>query len=159
MKSWSDKILPVGIYLLLLFPLSVQAGTSVIAGHFKGNGQAAKLTHAITLKGDPYEGKKTVHIFLSEKDPGTGANASLRLSAGELGSGLELTITEDGKLIGTQVYHTSHDKKPFSSIGKMTLTEFKKDGSFVQGKLSTAGEKEFFGQKWEVELSFKAKRI
>jgi hypothetical protein len=36
------------------------------------------------------------------------------------------------------------------------MSHFKLEGGKIQGKLSSGGERETFGQKWEVDLQFHA---
>jgi hypothetical protein len=37
------------------------------------------------------------------------------------------------------------------------LSDFKIENGQIQGKISTGGQKETFGQTWEVDLAFKTK--
>ncbi len=158
MNRLLHRTLPLFAVILFIAPLSAQGDSTAISGSFKGNGQDAKLAHAVAFKGDPYDGKATIEVILSEKAPSSDSSTG-QMMTGKLGNCLILKITDDGKLIGTQVYHLTHDKKPFSSIGEIKLTEVKKSDTSIQGKLSTSGEKKFFSQLWQIELSFKAKRI
>ena len=39
----------------------------------------------------------------------------------------------------------------------MKMSDFKLEKGKIQGKLSTGGEKDAFGDKWEVDIKFEAK--
>ncbi len=45
----------------------------------------------------------------------------------------------------------------FSSIGNLTLSDFKNANGKISGKLATDGEVKTFGQTWEVKLQFNTK--
>jgi hypothetical protein len=55
------------------------------------------------------------------------------------------------------VAHEAHQKKPFSSAGSVKISGFKIESGQIRGKISTSGQKETFGQTWEVDLTFKTK--
>ena len=52
--------------------------------------------------------------------------------------------------------HSAHQKQGFSSIGSIEATEFTYADGKVEGELSTNGEVDTFGEKWEVKLKFVA---
>ena len=52
--------------------------------------------------------------------------------------------------------HAAHAKKPFSSLGSMHLNDFELTAGSIQGTLTSDGEQDAFGQKWEVDLKFMA---
>ena len=68
-----------------------------------------------------------------------------------------ITIYPEGKIVGCEVAHSAHNKRPFSSVGTIQLTDFKNAGGELQGKLSTGGVSEFFKKTWEVDLTFHTK--
>jgi hypothetical protein len=59
--------------------------------------------------------------------------------------------------VGCDVAHEAHQKKPFSSEDSVKMSDFKIENGQIQGKISTGGQKETFGQTWEVDLTFKTK--
>jgi hypothetical protein len=59
--------------------------------------------------------------------------------------------------VGCDVAHAAHQKKPFRSAGSVKMSDFKIEDSQIQRKISTGGQKETFGQTWEVDLTFKTK--
>ena len=54
------------------------------------------------------------------------------------------------------MYHTAHKHQGFSSVGRIKTTDFKIEGGNVSGHVTTGGEDEFFGDKWEIDLTFAA---
>lgn len=141
----------------ILFGGSLKATDSSVTGSFKGNGQDAKLAFATARKGDPFSGKATTEVILSEKDPSSSAKPSMDAMFGKLGSALALTITSDGDLIGAQIIHSALKHPNFSSIGPIKLDNYKLEQGVIQGHAATTGESEFFGDKWSLDLTFKAK--
>ncbi len=128
-----------------------------VSGVFKGNGQEAKLAYVSTVKGGPLADKPTIIIVFTEKDPSEAKKPQVTAAFGKLGSALIITVYPDGQIVGCQVAHAAHQKGTFNSIGTIKMSDFKLEGGKIQGKLSTGGEAETFGQKWEVDLKFQAK--
>jgi hypothetical protein len=128
-----------------------------ISGVFKGNGKEAKLAYVTTLKGEPFADKPTIVLIFSEKDPSKDKKPDFNAVFGKHGSALIIKIYEDGKIVGCQVVHTALKQSGFSSVGTIKMSDFKLENGKIQGKLSTGGEDEFFGDKWEVNLKFQAK--
>jgi len=128
-----------------------------VSGVFKGNGQEAKLAYVSASKGEPFADKPTIVIVFTEKDHSKDKKPRTGAMFGKYGSALIITVYEDGKIVGCQVAHAAHQKGTFNSIGTIKMSDFKLEGGKIQGKLSTGGEAETFGQKWEVDLKFQAK--
>jgi hypothetical protein len=128
-----------------------------VSGVFKGNGQEAKLAYVSTAKGEPLADKPTIIIIFTEKNHSEAKKPQVMAGFGKFGSALIVTVYQDGQIVGCQVAHAAHQKGAFNSIGTMKMTDFKLEGGKIQGKLSSGGETETFGQKWEVDLKFQAK--
>jgi len=153
-KSYFSALL--GVALLVLIPAVSHAAGGSVTGKFVGNGQEAKLAYAKAMKGDPWEGKPTTVIVLSEKEMTAGSSPDFDAGFGKFGSALVVTVDSQNDIISTQIYHTAHKKKGFSSVGRMKLEGYKVEGGMVSGKLTTNGEQDFFDDKWLVDLSFQA---
>ena len=125
-----------------------------VSGVFKGNGQDAKLAYVSTSKGESFSDKPTIVMVFTEKDHSKDKDPRTNAIFGKHGCALVITIHEDGKIVGCQVVHTAHKKSGFSSIGVMKMSDFKLENGKLQGKLSTGGEDDFFGDKWEVDIKF-----
>jgi len=132
------------------------ADDSPVSGTFKGNGKEAKLAYVTTSKGEPFADKATIVMVFAEKDPSKDKKPSIGALFGKYGSALIITIHEDGKIVGCQVAHTAHKKSGFSSVGTIKMSNFKLENGKMQGKLSTGGETETFGEKWDVDIKFEA---
>ena len=149
----------MSLALTLLSVLAVTAavcGDEAVSGTFKGNGKPAKLAFASARQGETFADKPTFVIVLTEKDHSKEKRPDFKAGFGDFGSALILTLHPDGKIVGCEVAHAAHDKKPFSSVGKIECTEFKVADGDVTGKVTTKGEVKTFGQTWEVDLTFRA---
>ena len=155
MKTTLLSFIPVVLCLLgMASPLRAEPG---VTGTFTGDGKPAKLAFVSASKGEPFSGKDTVKVVLSEKDQSKSKRPEFDAVFGKLGSALVLTINTEGAIIGCEVAHSAHKKTPFSSVGKIKATDFKWADGTVQAKVSTGGDGEFFGQTWNVDLKFEAK--
>ena len=128
-----------------------------VSGVYKGNGKEAKLAYVSTSKGEPLADKPTIVLVFTEKDHSKDKNPRTGAMFGKYGCALIITIYEDGNIVGCQVEHSGLKKSGFSSIGEMKMSDFKLEKGKIQGKLSTGGEKDAFGDKWEVDIKFEAK--
>jgi hypothetical protein len=127
-----------------------------VSGVFKGNGQGAKLAYVSTSKGKPFADKPTTVVVFSEQDHSKDKIPPVGAAFGKYGSALVITVFEDGKIVGCEVAHSAHKKSGFSAIGDLKMSDFKLDCGKMRGKLSTGGEVETFGEKWEVDIKFQA---
>jgi hypothetical protein len=149
----------------LLLTLGVLAGASSlsagdeepVSGIFKGNGKEAKLAYVSTRKGEPFADKPTTIITFTEKDHSKEKKPDIKAGFGDFGSALIITVNNEGKIIGCVVAHAAHDKKGFSSVGDIKMTDFKVEDGMIRGKIATDGEQKTFGQTWEVNIKFQAK--
>ena len=128
-----------------------------VSGVYKANGQEATLAYVSASKGDPPGDKPTIVLVFTEKDQTKDKNPRFNAMFGKLGSALIITIYEDGKVVGCQVAHAALKNSGLNAIGDIKMSDFKLENGKIQGKLSTGGEDEFFGDKWEVDLKFHAK--
>jgi hypothetical protein len=127
-----------------------------VSGKFTGNGKEAKLAFATAFKSDT--DKDRIVLLFTEKDPSREKNPRVKAVFGDLGSALIITVTPEGKVVGCEVAHAAHKKGMFNDIGTLTTTDFKIADGKVTGGLTTDGEKETFGEKWEVKLTFAVKK-
>ena len=128
-----------------------------VAGLFRGNGTEAKLVFVSAHKGEPNNDRPTIVLIFTEKDHSKETKPRVKAFFGDFGSALLITVTHDGTVIGCDVAHSAHKKSGFSDIGRMKTTDFKLADSKVTGTLTTDGEVDTFGEKWEVKLRFEAK--
>jgi hypothetical protein len=128
-----------------------------VSGVFKGNGKEAKLAFASAHKGEPFADKPTTVLVFTEKDHSKDKKPEIKAGFGDFGSALIFTIDDEGKIVGCVIAHKAHKKSGFSSVGNSTLSDFKRDGGKIQGKISTKGEQEFFGDTWEINLKFQVR--
>lgn len=137
---------------LLMAASVATAADPAVTGTFMGNGKDGKLAFAIAKKSEPFSGKETVEVTLTEKD--TGGNP-FKAVFGEFGSALVLKIDSAGDIIGCQVVHSAHQKQGFSSLGRIKAENYKLDQGVISARVTTGGEVDTFGEKWAVDLTFK----
>ena len=128
-----------------------------VSGVFKGDGKEAKLAFISASKGEPHADKPTFVIVMTEKDHSKEKKPWIKAGFGHYGSALILTIHPDGKIVGFEVAHTAHRKGTFSSLGNVTMSDFKNADGRLSGKIATNGEMKTFGQTWEVNIKFNVK--
>lgn len=157
MSARSLLLSALSLYACISIAGTISAQGQAIKGSFTGNGTPAKLAYISASKGEPFSGKPTIQIIMTEKDHSKARNPSIKAGFGDFGSALIITVHPDGKIIGCEVAHEAHPRKPFSSIGKIKTADFKMADGMITSKLSTEGEQDFFKQKWEVNLSFQVK--
>jgi hypothetical protein len=125
-----------------------------VSGVFKGNGKEANLAYASAHWREPFSDKTSIELVFTEKDQSKSKKPEMDAMFGKLGSALIISVHEDGSIFGCQVVHSAHQKQGFSSIGNIEMTEFTYSEGKVEGELSTNGEVDTFGEKWEVKLKF-----
>jgi hypothetical protein len=128
-----------------------------VSGKFIGNGKEAKLEFVSAQKGEPYLDKPTIKLIFTEKDHAKDKRPHIMAGFGDYGSALIITVKEDGKIIGCVVAHSAHEKKGFSSLGDIAMSDYKAADGKVTGKIKTDGVVDTFGEKWQVDIRFEAK--
>lgn len=123
-----------------------------VSGQFTGNGKEAKLAYA-TAFDDPDKKGQIVLVF-TEQDHSKAKNPRVKACFGDFGAALVVTVTAEGKVIGCEASHPAFKKGGFSSAGTLKASDFKIADGKVTGTLSTGGESESFGDKWEVKVTF-----
>ena len=127
-----------------------------VSGTYTGNGKPANLVYASTEKSDFKEG--SIVIIFTEKDHSKAKNPRIKAGFGDFGSALIVTVTPEGQVVGCEVAHSALKRSGFSDIGRIKTTDFKIAYGKVTGTLTTGGELETFGEKWEVKLKFEVKK-
>jgi hypothetical protein len=127
-----------------------------VTGEFQGNGQAAKLAYVSAQPGEAFDGKPVTVIVFTEKDHSRDAKAATNAGFGTYGSALVVSVLPDGKIIGCEVSHAAHAKRPFSTSGTIRIGQFELGNGRVAGEITTDGEQKFFDQTWDVKLKFVA---
>ena len=133
------------------------AADSEVSGIFKGNDQPAKLAFVSAHKGTPLRGQEIIKLVFTEKDHSKDEQADLKALFGDYGSALIIGIQPDGKVATCDIAHEALKQKPISSPSSAKMSDFKKEGGQISGKLATDGKQEAFGQTWEVNLIFKTR--
>lgn len=140
----------------IAFCPQLRGADAEVKGSFTGAGKAAKLAFVSAHKGTTLADKETVMLVFTEKDHSKEKRPDMKASFGDFGSALIITIYPDtGKIVGCEVAHEAHAKKPFSSLGLIEMSEFKNESGQLSGKIATAGKVETFKQTWEVDLTFR----
>ncbi len=142
---------------LVLLPARGFAADTV-SGRFVGNGKEAKLGFISAWPRDPFSGKETIVIVLTEKDHKASKKPWFDAGFGEFGAALQFSLTKpDAKLIGTEVGHPGLKRKPVSVSGSsiqaegVTITANRVEGRFFTPKPGT-----FFDDVFEIDMKVAA---
>lgn len=142
---------------LVLLPAQGFAADSV-SGRYVGNGKEAKLGFISAWPRDPFSGKETIVIVLTEKDHAASKKPWFDASFGKFGAALQFTLTRpDARLISTSVGHPALKRSPVSVSGTgikaegVTITADKVEGHFFTPKPET-----FFDDKFEIDVKVSA---
>src|SRR5213075_2395485 len=127
-----------------------------VTGAFKGNGKEAKLAYVSAHWREPFGDKPSMDLVFTEKDHSKDKKPDLNASFGRFGSALIISLHDDGEIFGCQVVHNAHQKQGFSSIGSIHTNDFSFEGGKLEGELTTDGQVDTFGEKWEVKIKFLA---
>ena len=127
-----------------------------VTGIFKGNGKEAKIEFVSARWGEPFDGKPGIVLVFTEKDHSKNKKPDFDASFGKFGSALVISVHEDGTIYGCQVAHSAHKHQGFSSVGNIETSDFNFADGKVEGEITTNGERETFGDTWEVKLKFVA---
>jgi len=127
-----------------------------VSGVFKGNGKDAKLVYVSAHWREPFGDKPSMDLVFTEKDHSKDKKPDLNASFGRFGSALIISLNDDGEIFGCQVVHSAHKKQGFSSIGSIHTNDFSFEGGKVEGDLTTGGQVDTFGEKWDVKIKFVA---
>jgi hypothetical protein len=68
-------------------------------------------------------------------------------------------VFDDGKIYNAELIHAAFDlpNNTLTIFNGVTIKDFKKADGQISGEFTSGGEKDARGQKWEVDLVFKAK--
>ena len=129
---------------------------ATVSGVFKGNGKEGKLAFASAQWQEPFSGKTGIALVFTEKDHSKEKKPSNAAMFGRFGNALIISIFEDGGIYGCQVVHSALKNQGFSSVGSIEAPEFTYADGKVEGVITTNGQVETFGDKWEVNIKFVA---
>jgi len=127
-----------------------------LSGKFLGNGKPAKLAYVSAHVREPFNDKPSVQLIFTEKDHSQEKKPEIMAGFGKFGSALLISVAEDGSIFGCEVAHAAHGKGAFSSLGSIRMEEFEIGDNYIQGQITTDGEQDAFGKKWDVDLKFAA---
>lgn len=142
---------------LIVLSRGAHAADSV-SGRFVANGKEAKLSFASAWPRDPFSGKETIVVVLTEKDHSASKRPWFDAGFGKLGAALMFSMTKpDGRLIGTEIAHPGLKRSPFSASG----SEIKGEGvaitdKRVEGRFFMAAPSKFFDDTYEFDMKVAA---
>lgn len=154
----STHLLALLATFVLSGPLHAQApaGKATVSGTFLGDGKDGKIQYLVVQTREPFSDQPAIRLVFTEKNPTASKKPDFDAGFKKLGSALVISVHKDGGIFGCEVAHTSHSKSPFSSVGAIKMEGFTVTDTQVSGRLITGKELEFFGQTWNVDLTFSA---
>lgn len=132
------------------------ADPATVSGTFLGDGKDGKIAHLVVQTREPFSDQAAIRLVFTEKDPSSSKKPDFDAGFKKLGSALILSVHRDGGIFGCEVAHTAHEKSPFSALGEIKMEDFQVTDTTVSGRVTTGGELDAFGQKWNVDLKFTA---
>lgn len=129
---------------------------ATVAGKFLGNGKDANLQHLLVQTREPFSGKAAVQLIFTEKDPATSKKPDFDARFSKLGNALLVSTFKDGSIFSCNTVHNAHERLSFSTIGELEIKDFKVTDTHISGVLTTGRERDAFGQKWSVDITFSA---
>jgi hypothetical protein len=146
----------------LVAGLACAAAAAPFEGHFKANGQDAKLAFLRAVKDDPWMNKPTIRLVFSEKDASKDANPSMHAQFGKFGDALSVLIVPDEgdkwDVIGTEFMHSALKHSGASGTGLLHVTDVKIANGEISGHLTTKPGETLFDDKIDIDLSFHVKK-
>ena len=127
-----------------------------VTGTFKGNGKEVKIAFVSAHWREPFDDKPSIVLVFSEKDHSKDNKPDFNAAFEKFGSALIISLHEDGGIFGCQVVHTAHEKQGFTALGEIKTNNFEFADGKVEGELTTDGQLDTFGEKWEVNVKFVA---
>jgi len=152
MRVFPTLLLAVSFSLNMLQAQSPEKAT--VEGSFLGDGKEAAIKFLVVQTREPFSDKAAIRLIFTEKDPSSSQKPDFDAGFKKLGSALILSVFRDGQIFGCEVAHTAHEKSPFSALGEIKTEDFKVTDTTVSGRITTGGELDAFGQKWNVDLTF-----
>ncbi|MGA0603733.1 hypothetical protein ACO2Q3_23705 [Caulobacter sp. KR2-114] len=140
-------------------PAASAAASPPIEGTFYGNGKPGSLNFVGAYADDPFDGKPVTAVVLSSQDQAGHAKPVFDAVFGKLGDAIVAKIEPDGSLIGVDVVNSGL-QSPSGSIslsGVVTLKDYHAEGGQISGRLTTGGDVDVFGQKLQIDVSFRTK--
>ncbi len=142
-------------------PLAGAAEQAALSGTFLVAGKAAALKYASAYKGEPESGKPVTVLVLTAKDQSKDSKAAVDALFGKFGDAIVVKVFDDGKIYSADVLHSGFDlpNNTLTLFGDapLSIKDFKNADGAISGTLTSGGAQEVRGQKWEVNLTFKAK--
>lgn len=132
------------------------ADPATVSGTFLGDRKDGKIAHLVVQTREPFSDQAAIRLVFTEKDPSSSKKPDFDAGFKKLGSALILSVHRDGGIFGCEVAHTAHEKSPFSALGEIKMEDFQVTDTTVSGRVTTGGELDAFGQKWNVDLKFTA---
>jgi hypothetical protein len=147
--------------LFLALPWAGAAGEAALSGTFSVGGKATALKDSAAVKGEPESGKPVTVLVFTAKDPGKSAKPASDALFGEFGDAIVVKVFADGKVSSAELLHAAFDlpNNTLTLLGdrEVSIKDFKNAEGAISGTLTSGGAKDARGQKWEVNLTFKAK--
>ncbi|MCB1278901.1 hypothetical protein [Prosthecobacter sp.] len=146
----------IGASMVCVVHAQTSADRAVVKGTFLGDGKDGKIQYLVVQTREPFSDQAAIRLVFTEKDPSSSEKPDFDAAFKKLGSALILSVFRNGDIFGCEVAHTEHPKSPFSALGEIKMKDFKVTDTHVSGQVTTGGELDAFGQKWNVDLTFSA---
>lgn len=150
--------LAVGLAFMVLLSAGASA-QGTLSGVYTVNGKPAALTQVTAHKGDPESGHPVTLLVFTAKDQAGDPKAGFNALFKKFGDALVVKIFEGGNVFSVDLVHSDLNS-PSGSItvfDVLEMKDFAMAGGTISGHLTSGGPSEVRDDKWEVDLTFKAK--
>ena len=141
-------------------PLSAEAwAQAVLPGVFTVNGKPAALTQVTAFKGEPESGKPVTVLVFTTKNQGGDPKAAFNALFNKYGNAIVVKVFDDGKVYSADLVHASLDSPngTLQVFGVLKIEDFAMAGGVISGRLTSGGVHTARNDKWDVDITFKAK--
>ena len=143
-----------------MFGLSAGAwAQAVLPGVFTVNGKPAALTQVTAFKGEPESGKPVTVLVFTTKNQGGDPKAAFNALFDKYGNAIVVKVFDDGKVYSADLVHASLDSPngTLQVFGVLKIEDFAMAGGVISGRLTSGGVHTARNDKWDVDITFKAK--
>jgi hypothetical protein len=129
---------------------------ATVSGTFTVDGKPATMAFVGAYKVDPIDGKPVIAIVMSTLSQAGSANPPAEAITEKFGTEvIVLDINPDGTFVEASVYNKNLKSHVVTMDGGISVKNFTSTGGVISGELTTNGPTDSFGQKLNIDLTFK----
>ena len=132
------------------------AKVATVSGTFTVDGKPSTMAFVGAYKVDPIDGKPVIAIVISPNSQAGSTNPPQDAMFQKFGDdGVVLDINPDGTFVEAIVDNKNLKSHSITMDGGISVKNFTSNGGVISGELTTGGPIDQFGQKLNIDLTFK----